>query len=111
MDPKVVDKLRRDQSLRELPDGREGIDVTLQFIGAVPAESRPKRRDWLEKCFSSVKERLDAHLDLKPESLSVSGQSIDATVPVDEFDDIRDRLAGENVRLAMTRMVKVVDGL
>lgn len=110
MDAKVVDKLRRDQSLHELPDGREGVDVTLQFVGSVPAESRPERRDWLEKCFSNVKERFDAHLDLKPESLSVSGQSIDATVPVDEFDDIRDRLAVEGVRLAVTRMIKVVDG-
>ena len=110
MDAKVVDKLRRDQSLRELPDGREGVDVTLQFVGSVPVESRPARRHWLEQCFSSVKERFDAHLDLKPESLSVSAQSIDATVPVDEFDDIRDRLAEEGVRLAVTPTVKVIDG-
>jgi hypothetical protein len=83
MDAKVVDKLRRNQSLRELPDGREGIDVTLQFVGSVPAESRPERKDWLNKRFSSVKERFDPHLDLKPDSLSVSGQSIDAIVPLE----------------------------
>jgi hypothetical protein len=110
MDAKLVEKLRRNQSLRELPDGREGIDVTLQFLGSVPAESRPERKDWLEECFSNVKQRLDARMDLKPESLSVSAQSIDATVPVDEFDDIREKLSQEGVRLAVTRMVKVVDG-
>jgi hypothetical protein len=110
MDAKVVDKLRRDQSLRELPDGREGIDVTLQFVGAVPAESRPERKDWLKKCFSDVKDGLDAQMDLKPESLSVSGQSIDATVAVAEFDDIREKLSQEGVRLAVTRMVKAVEG-
>jgi hypothetical protein len=110
MDAKVVDKLRRDQSLRELPDGREGVDVTLQFVGAVPAESRPKRKDWLKKRFSDVQERLDAPLDFKPESLSVSGQSIDATVPVDDFDDVREKLSQEGVRLAVTPMIKVVDG-
>jgi hypothetical protein len=110
MDAKLVDKLRRDQSLRELPDGREGIDVTLQFAGPVPAESRQGRKDWLKRCFSGVKERLDARLDLKPESLSVSGQSIEATVPVDEFDDIREKLSQQGVRLAIARMVKVVDG-
>jgi hypothetical protein len=110
MDAKVVDKLRRDQSLHELPDGREGIDVTLQFVGSVPAESRPERKDWLKKCFSNVKERLDSRLDLKPESLSVSGQSIDAVVPVEEFDDIREKLSQEGVRLAAAPMIKVVDG-
>ena len=47
---------------------------------------------------------------LKPESLSVSGQSIDATVAVDEVDDIRDRHSHEGVRLAVASMVKVVDG-
>src|SRR4029450_3866892 len=93
MDAKSVDKLRRDQSLRELPDGREGIDVTLQFVGSVPAESRPERKDWLKKRFSKANELFDAPLDLKPESLSVSGQSIDATVPVDDFDDIREKLS------------------
>ena len=110
MDAKVVKRLRRNQSLRELPDGREGVDVTLQFMGSVPAESRPERKVWLKNCFSEVKERLDARLDLKPESLSVSGQSIDATVPVDEFDDIREKLSQEGVRVAVLQMVKVVDG-
>ena len=110
MDPKIVDKLRRDQSLRELPDGREGVDVTLQFVGSVPADSRPERKTWLTKRFSNVKERYDARVNLKPESLSVSGQSIDATVPVEEFDEIRDQLSQEGVRLNVTRMVKVVDG-
>jgi hypothetical protein len=110
MDGKVVEKLRRDQSLRELPDGREGIDVTVQFVGLVPAGSRPERKDWLKKRFSKVKEGFDAGLDLKPESLSVSGQSIDATVPVEELDDIREKLSQEGLRLAVTPMVKVIDG-
>jgi hypothetical protein len=109
IDPKVVDKLRRNQSLRELSDGREGVDVTLQFLGSVPAQSRPEPKDWLKTRFSNVKARIDARLDLKPESLSVSAQSIDATVPVDDFDDIQEKLSQEGVRVNVTQTVKVVD--
>jgi hypothetical protein len=110
MDAKVVEKLRRDQSLRDLPDGREGIDVTLQVLGPPPSASRPARHDWLQKRFSTVKARFDAGLDLRPESLSISGQSIDATVALDEVDDIREQLSQDGVRLAVSRLTKVVDG-
>jgi hypothetical protein len=110
VDPRIIDKLRRDQSLRQLPDGRQGVDVTLQHVGSVPAESRPERKDWLSKRFSSLNTQFDARLHLKPESLSISGQSIDATVPVDDVDDLQEKLSRQGVRLAITRMVKVVDG-
>jgi hypothetical protein len=40
----------------------------------------------------------------------VSGQSVEATVPVDDFDAIRDRLSREDVRVGVTQVVKVVDG-
>ena len=56
-----------------------------------------------------MKARFDSRLDLKPESLSVSGQSIDATVAVDEIDSISEQLSEDGVRLAITRLTKVVD--
>jgi hypothetical protein len=109
VDRHIVDKLRRDQSLHELPDGRQGVCVTLQFVGAVPRVARAERKDWLERQFVSVQFALQHHLELKPDSLSVSGQSIDAVVPVDELDEIRDRLSREDVRVELTRTVNVLE--
>lgn len=109
MDARLIEKLRRDQSLRELPDGREGIDVTLQFVGAVPAAPRPQRKAWLRGRFIDLQRQVHDCLDLKPESLSVAAQSIEATVPVDTFDEICERLSHEDVRVAVVRSVQVVD--
>jgi len=109
MDPRIVDKLRRDQALHDLPDGREGIDVTLQFVGAVPTATRGDRRHWLARRFSSIQGDLGQTLALKPDSLSVSAQSIEAVVPVEDFDTLEDQLSRHDVRVNATRTVNVLE--
>jgi hypothetical protein len=109
MDAKVVEKLRRNQSLHELPDGREGLDVTLQFVGDVPDASRRERRDWLERRFSTVQRQFGERVGVKPGSLSVSAQTVEAVVPLDEFDELCEQLSREDVRLAVNVSVQVLD--
>jgi hypothetical protein len=109
MNAKIVEKLRDTQSLRELPDGREGVDVTLQFMGRVPTVPRPQRKDWLQQHFSSVQRQFEDRLGIKPDSLSVSAQSVEATVPVEDFDEISAQLSRGDVRLAVTELVQVLD--
>lgn len=109
MDAKVIEQLRRNQSLHTLADGREAVDVTLQFTGRVPALSRPERKAWLSARFSRVDQRLGRRIGVKPGSLSVSGQTIEAVVPVDELDQVEAQLAHDEFRLDVMVPTQVLD--
>lgn len=110
MELKVIEKLRRNQSLRTLPDGSEAVDVTLQFVGSVPPAPRQQRKEWLRDWFSSVEQRVGGEkLGIKPESLSVSAQTVEATVPLDRIDDLREELSRENLRLDIMIPTQVID--
>lgn len=109
MDTKIVEKLRRNQLLKKLPDGREAVDVTLQVLGSLAPAPRDKRRQWLRERFSNVKQRLGLKLDMKPDSLSVSGQTVQATVALTEFDDVREELSREGVRVDIMTPMQVIE--
>jgi hypothetical protein len=110
MDRGTLDKLRRNQALRQLPDGREGVDVTVQFVGQVPPSSRAERKTWLQERFSRAREQLGPSLAIKPESLSVSAQTVEAVVPVSELDDVRKRLSPDEFKVDVSMTRQIVDG-
>lgn len=109
MDPNVVARLRRHQATRELPDGRQAVDVTVQYVGTVPATTRAQRRAFLEERFEEVARQEHGHLTVQPDSLSVSGQTVDALVPVDDLETMERRLAGADFRIDVMEPVQVVD--
>lgn len=109
VDQKVLDRLRQAQALHELPDGREGIDVTLQFVGKVPQVGRAERKEWLASRFSSANNHLSEAVALEPQSLSTSAQSIQAVVPVTAFDSIRQQLSADEIRVEVVQTYQVVE--
>lgn len=109
MDPATLDKLRRNQALHQLPDGREGVEVTVQFVGQVPPAGRAARKDWLQARFSQARDGLAPSLAIKPDSLSVSAQTVEAVVPVGDLDEMRERLSPEEFRLDVSLMRQIVD--
>jgi hypothetical protein len=100
MEDELIRRLRRNQNLQTLPDGREAVDVTVQFLGEVPEVPRPERKRWLRDHFDRVVEQVPADkLAVQPDSISVSAQTIKALVPVNELDAVQATLADSNHRL------------
>ncbi len=99
MEPPIIDKLRRDEALKILSDGREGVDVTLEYPGHVPASTRGERKAWLCAHFEGLLADLHksgivvAGKSLADE-ISTTGQSLRAVVPVEGLADLKRRLEG-----------------
>lgn len=108
MDAKIIEKLRRNQLVRRMLDGGEGVEVTLQFLGAAPKAPRAKRKQWLEQRCSQVQDLVGPKLEVKPGSISVSGQTVAATASLDDIDTLREQLEQEEVRLDIMVPMQVV---
>jgi hypothetical protein len=105
MDDHLIDKLRIGESLKKMPDNREGVAVTVQFQGEVPAVSRPERKEWLRNHFAQLGAQLAnlcVHLD--PASVSVSGQTVEAICSLDCLPKLQHALesAGHKVEIVRT---------
>ncbi len=112
MDSVKIQKFRRAQALQRLSDGRDGVEVTIQFQGEVPGVARPDRRLWIEGKIASVVDRVAKHNALiKPDSVSVSGQTVEAVIPVSELETVQKALSEENCRVDITTRRQVVDPL
>lgn len=110
MEDKLIERLRRKQVLRILPDGREGVDVTVQFLGEVPSVTRPERKAWLRDHFTRVCEDVRCgKLVLKPDSVSVSAQTVQAVVPVNELETVRRELAEGQHRVDIDAPRQITD--
>jgi hypothetical protein len=93
--------------LEQLPDGSDGVRVYLQYRPRLDPGSRAERREALHSAF----EELTAdkpHVMLDPKSLSVSGQSIEATVPLERFDEVERELADSGLGVNVVRDYQVV---
>lgn len=93
-DPHIA-RLRRDEALKTLPDGTVAVPVTLQYQGPVPALPRAERKQWLRERFS----RLYGHLPLDLESVSPSGQTVEALCPVELFPQICEQINANSDRI------------
>ncbi len=112
MDKNLIGRLRRNQNLRTFADGREAVDVTVQYLGDLPARSRPERKEWLQRHFDHLNEEVGSQnmpLELLSGSLSVSAQTIRAIVPVNELDVVEDVLAASNHRIAIDAAQRLTD--
>lgn len=106
---KILDKLRLDQGLRVLPNGQEGIPVTVQFQGSVPSLPRPQRRQWLLENFSHAIEAIgEGRAQMLPESISVSGQAIEAVFPTDDYETLKSKFSAERYRVDVSTVRQVL---
>ena len=98
MDAKVLDKLYKIGAVERLPDGQDGVRVSLQYRGPMTNPSRSHRRDLLKQTFEDIARSIaseGAEVDL--DSVSVSGQTVEAILPVAKYDDIESKLLEQNI--------------
>jgi hypothetical protein len=107
MDAHTLELLRRQQLVRRLADGREAVAVTLQYSGDVPPFSRAERRRWLSERFAELSDAMGG-LAIEPETLSVSGQTVNAVIPVEDVERLRGQLS-DTLRLDIPINRQIVD--
>lgn len=109
MEGHVADQLRaRGEVVRRTGD-RDAVRVSLHYRRPLEAVARAERRKRLQSAFADIAAAERARgLRLDPESLSVSAQSVEATVPLDEYDALRGELEPLGVRLRVVRRMRLV---
>lgn len=107
MDPHLLDKLLKLDATERLGDGRTGVRASVQYPERIDAP-RDERRERLAAEFSQVGDLLHnfgGELDLQ--SMSVSGQSVEAVVPLDTYDEVEQavRSVGCTLRVVMDEKI------
>lgn len=93
-------RLEQSESLRLLPDGTRGVHVSLQYQPRVTMGSRSDRNAVLVEHFkvlaTAILER-GGSMDLS--SVSTSGQTVEAVLPIAAYDELVAALAKQHVRV------------
>lgn len=100
MDVKMLKKLRQLGAIEHLDAGTDGVRVSLQYRSRLTDPSRARRRDILKSQFERIAHDLvseGAKVDL--DSMSISGQTVEAVLPVDKYDDLTNELSKQDVRV------------
>lgn len=100
MDLKLLKKLRELGAIEHLEAGADGVRVSLQYRSRLTEPSRDRRRDILISEFKRIAHDLiteGAKVDLN--SISVSGQTVEAVLPLDKYDQLTDELSKQDVRV------------
>jgi hypothetical protein len=108
MDEDIIKKLRREGQLTPMPDGHEGVPITLHFKGKLPALQRPERKQWLQHFFSewhATQPHLPLQLDTR--SVSLSGQTVIAVGSAEQLDDIRKAAESSDLHVEIVRSMLV----
>jgi len=100
MDEHTIKKLRNLGALSRLPTGEEGVRVSLQYKPRLEEPSRSVRRDILHREFQKIaSEGVPEGSSVDLESLSVSGQTVEAVLPVQHYDRLVNDLEQREVRV------------
>jgi hypothetical protein len=100
MDEREAQKLSERGLVGKTPAGRPAVRVSLQYQHRFEEPSRDARRRLLSDAFEPIARWLesnDAHVDL--DSLSVSGQTVEALLPIDDYDELTSKLQHHDVRV------------
>lgn len=100
MDSKLLERLYKLGAVDRLANGQDGVRVSLMWNSTLSQTSRSARRDLLQQKFESAANDIlpdGAQVDLN--SISVSGQTVEAVFPIDNFDDITDKLKQQSIRV------------
>jgi len=105
-----IQKLRQDGLLKAMAGGQLGVPISVQYLGNIPALARPARKDWLLNHFQSLGvEMVHLPFSLDTNSISVSGQTVDALCDADEFEHVRDVLEAGEHRVTIQRPHRVTN--
>jgi len=93
-------KLEKLGALVTLHTGAQGVRVSLQYTPGLAEHSRSARRDTLRTEFERVAQSIasqGAEVDL--DSISVSGQTVDACLPIDQYEELISKLHEQQIRV------------
>jgi hypothetical protein len=100
MDNHKIQKLRNLGAISRLDTGEEGVRVSLQYKPRLDEPSRTARRDILHREFEKIaSECLSEGTQVDLGSLSVSGQTVEAVLPVKNYDRLVNDLEQKDVRV------------
>lgn len=102
MDSKLLERVYKLGAVERLATGQDGVRVSLMWDSTLSQPSRSARRDLLKQKFESTANDIipdGAEVDLN--SISVSGQTVEAVLPINNFDQITDKLKQQSIRVAV----------
>lgn len=100
MDEHLVQRLRDLGAISRLETGQEGVHVSLQYKPRLEDPSRSARRDILQREFQKIAtEVVPEGAEVRLESLSISGQTVEAVLPLGDYDRVVDDLEQREVRV------------
>jgi hypothetical protein len=100
MEQERFERLLREGAQRQLGEGSAGIAVSLQYLPALGEPSRQKRKQFLEAKFKELASALEMEGgSWDPGSLSVSGQTVEAVIPVSKYEALVEALKRRRVRV------------
>lgn len=100
MDERAKQKLIDRGLLATTPSGLPAVRVSLQYRPRFHERSRSRRRELLADAFDRIASWLEprgAEVDL--DTLSVSGQTVEALLPVDDYDELAGELERAQIRI------------
>ena len=93
-------KKKIEKALVDMETGKKGVHVSLQYQEQLKITSRAERRKYLQVQFSQLAEVLiqqGAQVDF--ETMSVSGQTIEAALPLEHYEEIVEKLTKQDFRV------------
>lgn len=99
MNQQLRAKLAKAGLIEKLDSGLEAVPVSLFFAPRIVEKSRPLRRAKLASKFEEIAQRFGSRsVKVDLDSLSLSGQTIEALISVDQFDEVVAQLESDQVR-------------
>lgn len=102
-------KLEKLGAFVTLHTGAKGVRVSLQYKPGLVEHSRSARRDALHTEFERVARSIEpqgAEVDL--DSISVSGQTVEACLPIDQYEELTNKLNQQQIRVDLLVDRKIV---
>jgi len=90
--------------------GRDAIRLSLGYTGRISGETIGERREELTRILSDAVDGLPLHADadIDWDHLSVSGQTLQVLVPLDEVADVEDAAVARGLRVDAVRRDQVL---
>jgi hypothetical protein len=100
MDSKVLERLHQLGAIDRLANGQDGVRVSLMWNSRLSDPSLSARRDLLLQKFECIaNDILSDGAEVDFNSISVSAQTVEAVIPIPNYDYITDKLKQQSIRV------------
>jgi hypothetical protein len=100
MDNHIIEKMRRLGLTEQNASGAETLRLSAQLKAPLFNRDRQQRQDLLDKWQNQLQQKLEKHGgEVIPNSLSLTGQTVDIRVPVESLEAAEQEMSSEDTRL------------